>query len=388
MTKRRIYLDNHATTPVDPRVLEAMLPYFNERFGNPASKSHPFGWEAQNAVDQALGQVAALIGASENEIVFTSGATESINLALKGAAAAYRGKGRHIVTTTIEHRAVLDPCQLLADNGFEITRLDVDRDGILALDDLAAALREDTILVSIIHANNEIGVIQDIEAIGALCRGKGVLLHVDAAQSVGKIPVDVDGMQIDLLSISAHKYYGPKGIGALYVRRRSPRVQLQPQMHGGGHQKGLRAGTLPVPLIVGLGVASSIAWNEMAEEGRRIAQLRDHLIEELTGRLDGVTQNGHPSQRLPGNANLSFTGVDGARLLSALSNLAVSSGSACASEEAGPSHVLRAIGLPGSLAAASLRFGLGRFTTAQEIDCAINEVYQAVNRMRDQRKAP
>ncbi|MCK4577430.1 MAG: aminotransferase class V-fold PLP-dependent enzyme, partial [Candidatus Marinimicrobia bacterium] len=217
MTKRRIYLDNHATTPVDPRVLEAMLPYFNERFGNPASKSHPFGWEAQNAVDQALGQVAALIGASENEIVFTSGATESINLALKGAAAAYRGKGRHIVTTTIEHRAVLDPCQLLADNGFEITRLDVDRDGILALDDLAAALREDTILVSIIHANNEIGVIQDIEAIGALCRGKGVLLHVDAAQSVGKIPVDVDGMQIDLLSISAHKYYGPKGIGALYV---------------------------------------------------------------------------------------------------------------------------------------------------------------------------
>ncbi|MEE9464896.1 MAG: aminotransferase class V-fold PLP-dependent enzyme, partial [Candidatus Neomarinimicrobiota bacterium] len=359
MNRQRIYLDHQATTPLDPRVYEAMRPYFMEKFGNPASKSHSFGWEASEAVDHAREQVAGLIGATPSEIVFTSGATEAVNLAIKGVAEMYATKGRHIITVATEHRAVLDTCRALELAGFRITRLGVDRQGLLLLDDLRAALTGDTILVCVMQANNEIGVVQDIAAIGALCRERKIFLFVDGAQSVGKLPVDVEAQRIDLLALSGHKMYGPKGIGALYVRRRNPQVRLKAQIHGGGHQRGLRSGTLPTPLIVGLGAACALALDEMESDSQRLTQLREQLVAGLRSRLDGVQLNGHLEKRLPGNANLSFAGVDGAALLTRLAGIAVSSGSACTTEKAEPSHVLQALGLPPDLAQASLRFGLG-----------------------------
>ncbi len=382
MNAQRIYLDHQATTPLDPRVFEAMRPYFTEKFGNPASKSHPFGWEAAEAVERAREQVAALIGAEPAEIVFTSGATEAVNLAIKGVAEMYAQRGRQIVTVATEHRAVLDTCRALELAAWRITRLGVSTDGLLSLDELRAAFRDDTILVCVMQANNENGVIQDIAAIGAVCRERRVFLMVDGAQSVGKVPVDVNAQQIDLLAISGHKIYGPKGIGALYVRRRSPQVRLKAQLHGGGHERGRRSGTLPTPLIVGLGEACRLAGEVMAGEGERLMALRERLVDGITSRLDGVRLNGHPVQRLPGNANLSFAGLDGAALLTRLSSIAVSSGSACTTEEAQPSHVLRALGVPDDLAAASIRFGLGRGTTDEEIDTAIALVVRVVRELR------
>jgi cysteine desulfurase len=377
-----IYLDNHATTRTDPRVVEAMLPFFTETYGNPASKNHRFGWEADEAVKAARAQVAELIGASPREIVFTSGATESNNLALKGAAHAYRADGDHLITTAAEHKAVLDPCKRLEHEGFQVTVLPVDRYGLVDPEQIAAAITDRTILVSVMAANNEIGTLQPIQEIGRLCKKRGVLFHTDAAQAVGKIPLDVEEMGIDLLSISAHKLYGPKGIGALYVRRGSPRVRLEPQIDGGGHEHGLRSGTLPTPLIVGFGRACDIARHEMADEAARLLRLRERLYQGLTRALSDLGLNGHPTQRLPGNLNLSFAGVKGEALLVELKDVAVSTGSACTTANLAPSHVLKAIGLPDDLADASLRFGLGRFTTAEEIDWVIDRVAAAVTRLR------
>ena len=377
-----IYLDNHATTRTDPRVVEAMLPFVTETYGNPASKNHRFGWEADEAVKAARAQVAELIGASPREIVFTSGATESNNLALKGAAHAYRADGDHLITTAAEHKAVLDPCKRLEHEGFQVTVLPVDRYGLVDPEQIAAAITDRTILVSVMAANNEIGTLQPIQEIGRLCKKRGVLFHTDAAQAVGKIPLDVEEMGIDLLSISAHKLYGPKGIGALYVRRGSPRVRLEPQIDGGGHEHGLRSGTLPTPLIVGFGRACDIARHEMADEAARLLRLRERLYQGLTRALSDLGLNGHPTQRLPGNLNLSFAGVKGEALLVELKDVAVSTGSACTTANLAPSHVLKAIGLPDDLADASLRFGLGRFTTAEEIDWVIDRVAAAVTRLR------
>ncbi|MCH8837844.1 MAG: aminotransferase class V-fold PLP-dependent enzyme [Candidatus Marinimicrobia bacterium] len=382
MRNQRIYLDHQATTPLDPRVFEAMRPYFTEKFGNPASKSHPFGWEASEAVERAREQVADLVGAEPGEIVFTSGATEAVNLAIKGVAEMYAQRGRQIVTVATEHRAVLDSCRALELAGFGITRLGVDGDGLLSPDVLRAALTADTILACVMQANNEIGVIQDIAALGAICREQRVFLFVDGAQSVGKMPVDVNAQQMDLLAISGHKLYGPKGIGALYLRRRNPQVRLKAQLHGGGHERGRRSGTLPTPLIVGLGQACQLAGEELAGEAQRQLSLRDRLVAGITAQLDGVRLNGHPAKRLAGNANLSFDDVDGAALLTRLTTIAVSSGSACTTEEAEPSHVLRALGLPDDLAAASIRFGLGRSTTAEEIETAIALVVRVVRELR------
>ncbi len=382
MQRKHIYLDYQATTPVDPRVMEVMLPYFTEKFGNPASKSHVYGWAAREAVEAARSQVAALIGATPREIIFTSGATEAINLALKGVAGMYASKGRHIITVATEHRAVLDSCKALEQSGFKVTYLGVPENGLLDLDELGRAITGETILVSVMHANNEIGVIQPMAEIGALCREKGVFLHVDGAQSVGKIPVDVQAMRIDLLALSAHKLYGPMGIGALYVRRRNPQVRLKAQIHGGGHERGLRSGSLPTPLIVGLGAACQILIDELHAEGQRIQILRDRLWSGIRSRLDQVQLNGDPHHRLPGNVNVSFGGVDGNTLLASLANIAVSSGSACTSESTEPSHVLRALGLDDALARASIRFGIGRFTTEAEIDAVVNTVVENVQRLR------
>lgn len=382
MVKLPIYLDNHATTRTDPRVVEAMLPFFSEDYGNAASRQHAFGWKAEEAVDRAREHVAHLIAADPREIIFTSGATESNNLALKGAAAMARQQGNHIVTVQTEHRAVLDPCKRLQQAGFDVTFLPVDRFGLVTVEQIAAAVTERTILVSVMAANNEVGTLQPIAEIGKLCKQRQVLLHTDATQAVGKIPLDVEAWQVDLLSLSAHKIYGPKGVGALYVRRRNPHVRLEPLFDGGGHERGLRSGTLPVPLIVGFGRACELAKAETKEEAQRLVALRDRLHQGLTSKLDQVTLNGHPRERLPGNLNLSFADVRGEALLMALKNIAVSSGSACTSASVEPSYVLRALGVPDDLAHASLRFGLGRFNTQEEIDYAIDEVTRCVKHLR------
>jgi cysteine desulfurase len=382
MVRLPIYMDNNSTTRVDPRVLEAMLPYFCEHYGNAASRTHVFGHKAEEAVELAREQVAGLIGAGPREIVFTSGATESNNLALKGAAGLYRRQGDHLVTVVTEHKAVIDPCKRLEQQGFRVTFLPVDRFGRVPVEQLAEALTPQTILVSVMAANNEIGTLQPLEAVGRLCKQRGVLFHTDAAQAAGKIPLDVEAMGIDLLSLSAHKLYGPKGVGALYVRRHDPRVRLEPQMDGGGHERRLRSGTLPVPSIVGFGAASALARTEMAAESERLCGLRERLHRGIRERLDGVFLNGHLEERLPGNLNLSFAHVEGSALLTNVRGVALSSGSACTSAEPEPSYVLRALGVGDDLAHGSIRFGLGRFNTEEEVDYTTDEVARAVTHLR------
>ena len=378
---RTAYLDNQATTPMDPRVLDAMLPYLTGRFGNPHSRSHAYGWEAEEVVEKARTNVADLIGASSKEIIFTSGATESNNLAIKGVAA-YNQQKRHIITTTTEHKCVLASCRYLQDAGYEVTYLPVQTDGLISLEELENAIRPDTAIVSIMAVNNEIGVIQPIEDIGKLCRSKGVLFHTDAAQAHGKIPLNVD--HIDLMSISGHKLYGPKGIGALYVRRRNPRVRMRPIIDGGGQERGLRSGTLATPLVVGLGKAAELAATEMERDRAHIDRLSQKLYQGLTERLPEVTLNGSFAQRYCGNLNMSFSCVEGESLLMGLGkDIAISSGSACTSASLEPSYVLRAIGVNEELAHTSLRFGVGRFTTDEEIDTAIANVVAQVERLRD-----
>lgn len=384
MTNRPIYLDCHATTPLDERVLAAMLPYFTEHFGNPSSVSHFYGWEAEAAVKQSRQVLADAINATPEEIVFTSGATEANNLAIKGVAEAYFQKGRHIITVQTEHSAVLDPCQYLRSLGFEVTFLPVQSDGLIALTHIEQALRPDTVLVSVMAANNEIGVLQPLADIGAICRSRNVLFHTDAAQAIGKIPLDVEAMKIDLLSMTAHKVYGPKGIGALYVRRRHPRVQLSPQLHGGGHERGMRSGTLYTPQIVGFAKAVEIALTEQATETERLTELRQRLWQHLS-QLSGIHLNGHTTQRLPGNLNISVEGVDGAALLLGLQPvMAVSSGSACSSATTAPSHVLTALGHSDQLAYASVRFGIGRFNTPAEIDLVGQHALATIHSLRKQ----
>jgi len=377
-----IYMDYHATTPVDPRVLDAMLPYFREEFGNASSKSHPFGWHAEEAVEQARAQVGALIGASAKEIVWTSGATESINLAIKGVAEFHAGKGKHLVTVATEHKAVLDSMHALERRGWSLTVLPVGKDGLLDPAALQAALRPDTVLVSVMHANNETGVVQPIAEIGAITRAAGVLLHCDAAQSAGKIPFDVEQAQVDLASLSAHKMYGPKGVGALYVRRK-PRVRLTAQMDGGGHERGFRSGTLNVPGIVGFGEACALAAAERDAEAARVLGLRERLRAGLTAGLDLLTVNGSLGRRLPGNLNVSFAYVEGEAMMMAIKDVAVSSGSACTSASLEPSYVLRAMGVGDDLAHSSIRFGLGRFTTEAEVDYTVRLVIEKVKKLRD-----
>jgi cysteine desulfurase len=377
-----IYMDNNATTQADARVVEAMLPYFTVHYGNAASRNHSLGRDAEVAVANARQKVAALIGADEREIVFTSGATESNNLAIKGAAAMYRHKGNHMITAATEHSAVLDVCKRLESEGCEITYLPVDRFGQIRLQQVADAITGRTILISVMAANNEIGTLQPMEEIGKFCKDRDVLFHCDAAQAVGKIPIDVEAMQIDLLSVSAHKIYGPKGVGALYVRRRDPRVRLQPMMDGGGHERGMRSGTLPVPNIVGFGKACELCRAEMSEESGRIRRLRDSLRDGILAELEEVKLNGHPTERLAGNLNLSFAYVDGEALMMAIKDVAVSSGSACTTASPGPSHVLKALGLDDDLARSSIRFGLGRFNTEDEIKYVIAEVVRAVRHLR------
>ncbi len=381
---KRVYLDNNATTPVDPQVLEAMLPYFTEKFGNAASRSHSFGWEAQEAVDQARAQVAAVIGADPREIIFTSGATEGNNIVIKGIAEMYGDKGRHIITQPTEHKAVLDPCDWLAQrHGLEITRLSVDRYGCIDLDELRDAITDQTILVTIMHGNNEIGTLQPIAEIGRICKEKGVLFHTDACQTFGKVPIDVQKMGIDLLTCSGHKIYGPKGIGALYVRRRNPRVRCAPLIHGGGHERGMRSGTLNVPAIVGLGKAAELCQQNMDAESRRLTALRNRLLEGITSQLDHVHLNGHPEQRTPTNLNLSFAYVEGESLMMGMKNIAVSSGSACTSASLEPSYVLQALGVGDDLAHSSIRFSVGRFNTEEDIDYCIEQVVATVRRLRE-----
>ncbi|MDX2253908.1 MAG: aminotransferase class V-fold PLP-dependent enzyme [Pseudanabaenaceae cyanobacterium bins.39] len=378
MLQRPIYLDNHATTPVDQRVLEAMLPYFCEVFGNPASNGHLFGWEAEEAVKSARETIAHIINATPAEIIFTSGATEANNLAIKGIAEAYQHQGRHIVTVVTEHSAVLDPCAYLQSVGFDVTYLPVQADGLIDLSLLISSLRDDTILVSVMAANNEIGVLQPIAKIGEICHDRQILFHTDAAQAIGKIPLDVQAMSIDLMSFTAHKIYGAKGIGALYVRRRQPRVNLAPQLHGGGQERGRRSGTLYVPQIVGMAKALEIAIANQATEQQQILQLRQHLWQRLQI-LDNICLNGHPTQRLAGNLNVSFRHIKGIDLLLALQPIAaVSSGSACASAKVQPSHVLTALGHAPELAYASLRFGIGRFNTLAEIDRVADQLIAVV----------
>jgi len=381
--KLPIYMDYSATTPVDSRVAEKMCRYLTPegKFGNPASRSHSFGWEAEDAVDEARRHVAALVNAGPREIAWTSGATESDNLALKGVAYFYRKRGRHIVTAKTEHKAVLDTCRHLEREGFEVTYLDPRSDGLIDVGELEAALRDDTILVSIMHVNNEIGVIQDIEGIGEMTRARKILFHVDAAQSAGKIPIDLERMKIDLMSFSAHKIYGPKGIGALYVRRK-PRVRLEAQMHGGGHERGMRSGTLATHQIVGMGEAFRIARAEMATENERVSALRRRLWDGLRD-MEQVVLNGDWDRRVAGNLNLSFAFVEGESLIMALKDLAVSSGSACTSASLEPSYVLRALGREDELAHSSIRFSLGRFTTAQEVDFAVGKIREQVERLRE-----
>lgn len=382
--KLPIYLDNHATTRVDPRVLEAMLPYLTEVFGNAGSRNHSFGWEAQEGVERAREQVASLIGADPKEIVFTSGATESDNLAILGIAHFYKEKGKHIITQVTEHKAVLDSCHALEKEGYEITYLNVDKEGLVSLDELRAAIRPDTILCTIMWANNEVGSVQDIAAIGAICREKGVIFHSDAVQGIGKIPFDVAKMNVDMISISAHKMYGPKGIGALYVRRGRPRIRLEPTMFGGGQERGIRSGTHAVHQIVGLGAACAVSQECMANgESERVAGLRNRMWEGLKARLDELYLNGSWDRRLPGNLNVSFAFCEGEAMMMAIKDLAVSSGSACTSASLEPSYVLRAMGVDVELAHTSIRFGIGRFTTEAEVDYAVDLVCAKVGWLRE-----
>ena len=383
MLKFPIYLDYHATTPVDERVLEAMLPYFREHFGNAASRNHSYGWVAEEAVEKARKQVAALINASPKEIVFTSGATESNNLAIKGAAEMYAEKGNHIITAATEHKSVLDTCKRLEKRGFRVTYLPVRPDGLIDLDQLRDSITDKTILVSIMYGNNEIGTVQDIRAIGQICHEKGVLFHTDGTQAAGKIPVDVIADNIDLMSFSAHKMYGPKGVGALYVRRKNPRVQLVAQIDGGGHERGMRSGTLNVPGIVGFGKAAELCQQLMPEEMPRLQRLRDKLKDGILAQLDEVYINGTMERRLPHNLNMSFAYVEGESLLMGVNDIAVSSGSACTSATLEPSYVLKALGAGDDLAHSSIRFGLGRFTTEEEIDYTIGKVVEVVKKLRE-----
>ncbi len=386
MLKRPIYLDCNATTPLDERVLKTMLPYFTEHFGNPASITHQYGWEAEVAVKKAREILATAINATPEEIIFTSGATEANNLAIKGIAEAYFDKGKHIITVATEHNAVLDPCAYLQNLGFEVTYLSVNTDGIIDLTSLETALRKDTILVSVMAANNEIGVLQPLAKIGEICKENSIIFHTDAAQAIGKIPLDVQEMNIDLMSLTAHKIYGPKGIGAIYVRRRYPRVKLASQIHGGGHERGMRSGTLCTPQIVGFGKAVEVALAEMESEAKRLTSLRQQLWEKLQI-LENIFLNGHPTQRLPGNLNISVEGVDGQALLLGLQSVvAVSSGSACTSAKVAPSHVLQALGRSEKLAYASVRFGIGRFNTVEEIDIVVEQAIATIKSLRQASK--
>ncbi len=381
--KLPIYLDYHATAPVDPEVLKAMIPYFSEVFGNAASRNHEFGWTAEAAVEKARKQIARLIGAHEKEIIFTSGATESNNLALMGVAEMYRDKGNHIITSPIEHKAILDTCHFLEKKGFKITYLPVDQYGQVSADSVRQALTPQTILVSIMAANNEIGTINPLAAIGKVCKENGVFFHTDAVQAAGKTPLQVEEMGIDLLSLTAHKIYGPKGVACLYVRRKNPRVRLVPMIYGGGHERGMRSGTLNVPGIVGFGKAAELAERLLAEEPARIRRLRDQLWEGIQKELDEVYLNGHPVERLSNNLNVSFAFVEGESLMMGMKELAVSSGSACTSASLEPSYVLKSIGVGEDLAHTSIRFGLGRFTTQEEIEYAIQRVVATVKKLRD-----
>ncbi len=380
--QRAIYLDYQATTPMDPRVLEAMMPYFLEKFGNPHSRNHTHGWEAEEAVEHARKQIADLIGADEREIVFTSGATESNNLAISGVANFYKDKKNHIITLVTEHKCVLDTCRHLELQGFQVTYLPVQKDGLLDLELLKKTITDKTVLVSVMGAHNEIGVLQPLKEIGEICRARGVFFHTDCAQAFGKIPLDVNEMKIDLMSISGHKIYGPKGIGALYVRRR-PRVRLVPLIHGGGQERGFRSGTLPAPLCVGLGAAAEIAKREMAQDTERVQKLRDRFYKRITDRLPEVYLNGDPKHRLASNLNLSFAYVEGEGLMMGIKDLSVSSGSACTSASLEPSYVLRALGVDEELAHTSLRIGFGRFTTEDEVDYAADRIVEAVQKLRD-----
>jgi cysteine desulfurase len=381
---RRVYMDNHATTPVDQRVVDAMLPCFTDQFGNSGSRNHSFGWEAEALIDEARERVAKVIGAKAKEIIFTSGATESDNLALKGVVEFYKEKGNHIITATTEHKAILDTCKALERKGLAIvTYLPVDKFGLIDLDELRNAITDKTILISIMHANNEIGTIQPLHEIGKIAKEKGVLFHTDGTQAAGKIPVDVEAMGIDLLSLSAHKIYGPKGVGALYVRARNPRVRISPQLDGGGQERGMRSGTLNVPGIVGLGRAMELCGELMESENERLLRLRERLRQSIMGKLDDVYLNGHPMMRLPGNLNISFAFVEGESLLMGLKDIAVSSGSACTSATLEPSYVLKALGVGDELAHTSIRFGLGRFNTEDEVDYVAERVVHEVNRLRE-----
>ena len=381
--KLPIYMDNHATTPVDARVLEEMLPYFMEKFGNAASRNHSFGWAGEEGVETAREHIAKLIGATTKEVIFTSGATESDNLAIKGVAEMYREKGNHIITAVTEHKAVLDTCKRLEKYGYRVTYLPVQKDGLIDLDDLKRAMDDKTILVTIMYANNEIGVLQPVVEIGKLCHEKGVIFHTDATQAVGKVPVDVIKQNIDLASISGHKMYGPKGVGALYVRRKNPRVQISPIIDGGGHERGMRSGTLNVPGIVGLGMACAIAREDLPKESCHLAGLRNRLKDRIMGKLDEVYINGSMEHRLPGNLNISFAYVEGESLLMGINDIAVSSGSACTSATLEPSYVLKALGTGDDLAHSSIRFGIGRFNTEAEVDYVADRVIETVERLRE-----
>jgi cysteine desulfurase len=381
--KLPIYLDNHSTTPCDPRVVEVMLPYFTEKFGNSASRNHSFGWEVEEGVEHARKQIAHLIGADAKEIIFTSGATESDNLALQGIVAMYREKGDHIITSATEHRAVIDTAKYLEKKGVTVTFLPVDKAGMVSPDDVRNAITDKTILISVMLANNEIGTINPIAEIGKIAKEKGIIFHCDATQGVGKIPVNVQEMGIDLMSFSAHKIYGPKGVGALYVRRKAPRVRLEPMLYGGGHERGMRSGTLPVPLIVGFGKAAELCEQEMATEAVRMAKMRDRLQAGIMSAMDEVYLNGHPTERLPGNLNISFAYVEGEALLMGVKEIALSSGSACTSATLEPSYVLRALGVGSDLAHSSIRFGIGRFNTDEEIEYTIGRMLKAVTHLRE-----
>ena len=383
MVKLPIYMDNHATTPLDPRVLDAMMPYLTNRFGNAASRNHKFGWEAEEAVEIARKEIAALIGADPREIVITSGATESDNLAVKGVAWMYREKGDHIITAVTEHKAILDTCKHLEKDGFRVTFLPVDNKGFVDLDDLRKAITDKTILISIMSANNEVGVLQDVKEIGAIARQRGVLFHTDAVQAAGKIPFNVNEMNVDIASLSAHKLYGPKGVGALYVRRRNPRVLLTPIIDGGGHERGMRSGTLNVPGIVGFGKAARIAREDLPKESAEMFRLREKLRTTLDRELDEIYINGDLQKRLPGNLNMSFAYVEGESLLMGINDIAVSSGSACTSASLEPSYVLKALGVGEDLAHTSIRFGIGRFNTEEEVDYVANRVIEVVRRLRE-----
>ncbi len=381
--KLPIYMDNHATTPMDPRVLEEMLPFFMEKFGNAASRNHSFGWAAEEGIETARERIAKLVGATTKEIIFTSGATESDNLAIKGVAEMYKEKGNHIITAVTEHKAVLDTCKRLEKYGYRVTYLPVQKDGLIDLDDLKRAMDDKTILVTIMAANNEIGILQPWTEIGKLCHERGVIFHTDATQAVGKVPVDVNKQNIDVMSISAHKMYGPKGVGALYVRRKNPRVQISAIIDGGGHERGMRSGTLNVPGIVGLGKACAIASEEMAQESCKLAGLRNRLKDSIMSRLDEVYINGTMEHRLPGNLNISFAYVEGESLLMGINDIAVSSGSACTSATLEPSYVLKALGTGDDLAHSSIRFGIGRFNTQAEVDYVADRVVDTVSRLRE-----